>query len=228
MTDLDGASIIVTGASGALGSRIAARLSRAGARLVLTGRDHERLAALALPHAVVEVADLVEAGATDRLVSAAVAAHGGVDGVVHAAGVVAFGPLDALDDDVLDELILLNTLAPIRLLRAAMPQLRASTRGPFACHISAVVAERPLPNMAAYSSSKAALTAFDTAMAMELRRAGVRVIDVRPPHTETGLASRAIAGTAPGLPQGKDPDEVADRIVAAISGDESEVPSTSF
>jgi cyclic-di-GMP-binding biofilm dispersal mediator protein len=236
MTHVSGRSFLVTGASGALGSRVAARLGAAGAALTLTGRDPDRLAAAAraagpaVAAAVLPV-DLTLPDAGERAVAAALAAHGGLDGVVHAAGVVAFGPVDALDDDVLDELLLLNTVAPIRLLRAALPQLRASAaagRGAVVCHISAVVAERALPGMAAYSASKAALTAFDAAAAVELRRAGVRVLDVRPPHTETGLAGRPIAGEAPRLPPGKEPDEVADRIVAAITGGERDVPSTAF
>ena len=56
---------------------------------------------------------------------------------------------------------------------------------------------------------KSAVTAFDAAAARGLRRSGIRLIDVRPPHTETGLAERPIAGTAPSLPAGRDPDDVA-------------------
>jgi cyclic-di-GMP-binding biofilm dispersal mediator protein len=234
MTDVSGRSFLVTGASGALGSRIAARLGAAGATLTLTGRDPDRLAAAAAaagPEATGVPLDLTVPGAGDRAVAAAVAAHGGLDGLVHAAGVVAFGPVDDLDDDVLDELLLVNLVSPVRLLRDALPHLRASAAGgrdPVVCHVSAVVAERALPGMAAYSASKAALTAFDTAAAAELRRAGIRLIDVRPPHTETGLAGRPIAGDAPPLPRGKDPDAVADRIVAAMTGGERDLPAQAF
>jgi short-subunit dehydrogenase len=73
--------------------------------------------------------------------------------------------------------------------------------------------------MAAYSASKAALTAFDQAMGREARRSGVRVLDLRPPHMETGLAGRPIAGTAPKLATGKDPGEMADRVVEALATD---------
>ncbi|MEK7662631.1 MAG: short-chain dehydrogenase, partial [Actinomycetota bacterium] len=62
----------------------------------------------------------------------------------------------------------------------------------------------------------------------ELRREGIRVLDTRPPHTETGLASRAIAGVAPTMPQGLDPDAVAARIVAAIVNDDKDVPAELF
>jgi cyclic-di-GMP-binding biofilm dispersal mediator protein len=54
------------------------------------------------------------------------------------------------------------------------------------------------------------------------------VIDVRPPHTETGLAGRPLHGTAPRLPEGLDPAAVARRIVEAIEAAEREVPSAAF
>lgn len=82
--------------------------------------------------------------------------------------------------------------------------------------------------MAAYSASKAGLTGFDGALAHELRRQKVRVLDVRPPHTETGLAGRPIAGRAPALGQGLDPDAVAARVVQAIEDDERDLPASSF
>ena len=82
--------------------------------------------------------------------------------------------------------------------------------------------------MAAYSASKAALTAYDAAAGRELRRAGIRLVDARPPHTETGLAERPLAGTAPRLPPGLDPDTVAARVIAALLDDERDLPSTSF
>jgi len=56
-------------------------------------------------------------------------------------------------------------------------------------NISGVIAERNLPGMAVYGASKAEVRAFDEPLAREARRAKVRVIDARPPHTETGLAS---------------------------------------
>ncbi|MCU0266703.1 MAG: SDR family NAD(P)-dependent oxidoreductase, partial [Actinomycetia bacterium] len=93
---------------------------------------------------------------------------------------------------------------------------------------SAVVAEHPTAGMAAYSASKAALTAHDVAVGRELRRAGIRVVDARPPHTQTGLAQRPLAGTAPRLPAGLAPDAVAARVVAAIEDDERDLPSAAF
>lgn len=223
-------SVIVVGATGGLGRPIAALLAETGARLTLVGRDEARLVATGIPGQPVAI-DVRLAASPARIVADAVAAHGGVDGVVFAAGAVAFGAVDALPDDVMIDLFTLNALAPIRLLRAALPELRRSAaegREPYVAHISAVVAEQPQAGMSAYSASKAALAAFDAAAARELRREGIRLIDMRPPHTETGLADRPLAGTAPRLPQGLDPQAVAQRIVDAIREGEKDLPSAAF
>jgi cyclic-di-GMP-binding biofilm dispersal mediator protein len=230
MTALEGTRLLVAGATGGLGAPLSRNLATAGARLTLTARDDARLSALGLPSQRVP-ADLRKAGAAERVVSQTVATHGGLDGLVFAAGAVAFGTATELPDQVLIDLFTLNTLAPIRLLRAALPHLQQSAatgREPFVVNISAVVAETPMPGMAAYSASKAALAAFDTAAGRELRRLRIRMVDARPPHTETGLADRPLFGSAPPLPRGLTPDAVAQRIVSAIVNGETDLPSSAF
>lgn len=226
--DLSGASVLVTGGSGALGSRIALELAQRGARIAVTGRNPGALAQVAVADALRIPADLTGPGEPERVVAEVVAAHGGLDGVVHALGVVAFGPLAETDDATLEQLVAINLLAPLRVTRAALPALAASARTPFVATISAVVAENPVAGMTAYSATKAALSGANRALARELRRDRIHVIDIRPPHTETGLAHRAIAGTPPTLPEGLDPDAVARSIVAAIAAGERELPSDAF
>jgi NAD(P)-dependent dehydrogenase (short-subunit alcohol dehydrogenase family) len=170
--------------------------------------------------------DLRDSTAGDRLAAAALHHHGRLDGVVNAAGIVAFGPLTELDDVLVEELFLTNVVGPLWMLRRLVPLLTES-RG-FVVNLSAVVAEQPLPGMVVYAATKAALTAADRALARELRRSGIHVCDVRPPHTETGLATRPIAGSAPRLPEGLAPAVVAARVVAAIEQGEAEVASTQF
>jgi cyclic-di-GMP-binding biofilm dispersal mediator protein len=230
MTTLQDRSVLVIGATGGLGAPISRRLAAEGALLTLHGRDSGRLEALGLPATLV-TGDLRDAETAMRAVAAAVEAHGRLDGVVIASGVVAFGPVGEMPDEVLLDLFLINTLGPIRVLQAALPHLTASGtegRSPFVASLSAVVAEQPTAGMAAYSASKAALTAYDAAAGRELRRAGIRMIDARPPHTETGLADRPITGSAPRLPQGLEPDAVAARVVTAVLNDEKDLPSSAF
>ena len=225
MTELAGANVLVVGASGGLGAAISQELARRGARLGLCGRDQNRLEAVGVEAAAYVVADLRSPGAAEWIAAEAEQRLGPLTGVVYAAGVVAFGTIDELDDDDVDELLLLNYLAPARLTRAVLPRL---DRGGFVANLSAVVAEQPTSRMAAYSASKAALTAFDQVARMEARRRGIRVIDVRPPHTETGLADRPISGRAPKLPPGLDPAAVARRVVDAMASDETDLPAAAF
>ncbi len=95
-------------------------------------------------------------------------------------------------------------------------------------NISGVIAEQNLPDMAAYRASKAAMRSFDEALSREAHRRRVRVIDARPPHTETGLAEGATEGQASRMPVGLDPDAVAATICDAIAGDATDLPSAAF
>ena len=218
MTTLDGARILVFGASGGLGGPVVEQLAKAGARLTVSGRSIES------EHHSVN-ADLTLPDSARSVIAEAVEHHGGLDGIVIAAGVVAFGPVTEVDDDTVDELLLLNYLAPLRVLREALTTLN---QGGFVLNISAVVADKPMPNMGAYSASKAAVTALLKSVRTEARKSKIRIVDVRPPHTETGLATRPIAGQAPKLPQGLTPEAVAARIVAAIVDDETDVGADQF
>lgn len=219
---LDGASVIVAGATGGLGSEIAGLLDARGAHLTLLGRDPTRFPSL--PDAATVRGDLGAPETSTRAVETALERFGRIDGVINAAGVVAFGPLVELGDDALDELFRANVIGPLRLIRAVLPHLD----GGFVVNLSAVVAEQPTANLLVYSATKAALTAASTALRRELRRQRIDVLDVRPPHIETGLATRPLAGRAPELPTGLAPRDVAERIVAAIERCERELPTAAF
>lgn len=218
--------MVVVGASGVLGSAVAHLLAAQGCLVVAAGPHRDRLTAAAIPGAVVIEIDLRDAAAGDRLVSEVMTRFGRLDGLVNAAGIVGFGALTDTDDVAIEELFLTNVIGPLWLMRRVIPLL-GSSKG-FVVNISAVVAEQPLPGMASYAATKAALTAADRALARELRPLGIHVCDVRPPHTETGLATRAVSGQAPKLPTGLDPAVVAARIVMAIEQNEREVGSDQF
>ncbi len=206
---------MVVGARGGLGAPISAELRRRGAVVLGAGRSGPEI-----------VCDLRDADAGDALVRGALGMQGRLDGVVNAAGIVAFGDVVDTDPVVIEELFLTNALGPLWLARSVLPTLSQS-KG-FFVNISGVVAEQSFPHMVAYCASKAAASHAFPGLRREARRLGVHVIDARPPHTETGLATRPVAGTAPGFGAGLAPEAVARRIVDAIANDEPEVPSTAF
>ncbi|NCX59989.1 MAG: SDR family oxidoreductase [Actinobacteria bacterium] len=216
---LAGSHVVVVGATGVLGARIAAHFTAAGARVSAIVRDHTRLdGASVSQYALADVTD-------HAALAAAFASVVPFDGVVNASGVVAFGNVTELDDATLARLFAVNAIAPIVMLREAAPHL---VDGGFFVNLSGVVAAQPVAGMAAYSASKAAAWAAMTAAARELRRRRIDVIDARPPHTETGLANRPIAGVAPKMPVGLSPDVVAARIVSAVVAGERELPAEAF
>jgi cyclic-di-GMP-binding biofilm dispersal mediator protein len=217
--EMTGARALVLGATGGFGSQVAHSLADRGAVLAVHGRDAVRLADLAAGIGATPLAaDLTAPGAVDTVVDDAAAALGGLDIVVMSAGAVAFGAVADLDEQVLRQVVDLDLVVPILVARAATRHLG---EGGVIAMVSAVVAEQPMAGLAAYSAAKAGLTAFDVAFRREMRRAKVRVLDARPPHMETGLATRPLAGEPPGLAQGRDPREVADELVAAIATDSS-------
>ena len=225
--DLSGTRTVVLGGSGVLGGRIAGELRSRGGLVMLAGRDRDRLLerAAELGADVPSVQfDLRQPHHADHVVATAIDSLGGLDGVVNAAGVVAFGPLDELDDAALDELVATDLVGPIRVIRTAVPYLE----GGFVVNITGVVADRPMAGLVAYSAVKAGLSAATQALGRELRRRGIQVLDARPPHTETGLAGRPISGTAPAMPVGLDPSIVARIIVDGIASGARELPAEVF
>ena len=209
--ELPGARVLVAGATGALGGELARALHGAGARVAVTGRDAGGLQALAgvLGGAPALVADAVDVESVRAAVEGAASALGGLDAVVVAWGVVAFGPAADADDAVAEELFVVNTLGPMSLVRAALPHL---PDGGAVALLSAVVADAPTLQMAEYSASKAALSAWAGVLRRELRGRRITVLDVKPPHIDTGLVDRALAGAPPRLPPGHDQAE----LVAAV------------
>lgn len=213
--DLSAARTLVAGATGVLGSGIATALHEGGARLVLAGRDAGRLAELAgrlggVPTLRFDALDLDRCAV---VVERAAEALGGLDLLVGATGVAAFGAAEEVDDLVTEQLFTVNAMAPMAMVRAAVPAMAG--RGTVVV-LSAILADLPTAGMAAYSASKAALSAWLTALRLEQRRRGITVFDVRPPHVDTGLAERAVAGDPPRLTAAVTAEEVVRRVVDGI------------
>jgi cyclic-di-GMP-binding biofilm dispersal mediator protein len=216
--DVNGKVVLVAGGTGGIGRLVSEGLRRRGATVVTASRSD-----IDVPGHV--VVDLRLPDNAQDLVHRVMNEHGRLDVLVNAIGVVAFGDATSTSTDTVEELFLTNTFAHIFLCTAALPNM---TKGGVIVGISGVIAEQNLPGMAAYGSSKAAVRSFNEAFGREARRQGVRVIDARPPHTETGLATRAVAGSPPRFPQGLEPARVAKRIIDAIVNGETDLSSDSF
>ena len=212
--------MLVAGATGVIGGKLAEALSEAGAQLFLAGRDEAALESIGSRlEAGTVVLDYSDPDSVAAAVEAAVDGLGGLDALVVATGAVAFGEARDLDPEVLTRLIEANATGPMHLITDALRELEP---GGSIVAITAVVAEFPTAGMAAYSASKASLAAFLSALRREVRRQ-YTVLEVSPGHMETGFADRALAGEPPAMPEGEDVDELVRLIVASMIEDRREI-----
>jgi short-subunit dehydrogenase len=191
-TDYEGSRVLVTGASSGIGMALAEEFARRGATLAVSGRDRERLAATAevcrshgatvheLP------ADLGDPGAVDRLATDTLDALGGVDVLVNNAGIPKRRHSRELDAATVDTVMQVNFLGPIRLTLALLPQMLERKEGQIV-NVSSVAATLSSPGEAAYDASKAALSVFSEAMAIDLWDDGVKMLVVYPGVVDTPL-----------------------------------------
>ena len=235
---LAGKSVLVTGATSGIGKATAHAMAAEGARLTLSGRDAERgrkvEAAVRASGAEARfvVADLLQAGAADRLVAATLEATGRIDVLINNAGVAHRHRADTCTDEEWTAVMETNVTSVFRLCRATIPHMRKQGGGVIVNVASdwALVGGR---NAFAYCASKGAVAQMTRAMALDHAREGIRVNAVCPGDTETpmleaGAVSRG-AGTnwqaqyGEGLPLGRiaQPGEIARGIVFLASDDAS-------
>jgi cyclic-di-GMP-binding biofilm dispersal mediator protein len=229
MADLRNHTILVVGASGALGNEFARQLTAQGASVIGTSSSDESASRIPAEVASKFVVNFEDQHSISAFVNQLTDSGVTLDGVILASGLVAFGPISETPAEVTRRLMTVNFLGQAQLVRELQVLLEASSsEQPFVVSISGVIAETPMAGLAAYSASKTALLGYAQAAARELRRARIRWIDARPGHTETGLAGRAIFGVAPAFGKGHTAEQVVSRIIEAIVNEEKDLPSTSF
>jgi NAD(P)-dependent dehydrogenase (short-subunit alcohol dehydrogenase family) len=183
---------LVTGGTSGIGEAIVTLLAGEGARVVFTGRDERRGAAVAdATGARFVPADARDGAAVARSVAAAVAQLGGLEIVVLNAGILCEATLSQTSDEQWDAVMSTNLFAPFRYAREVLPPLR-ETRGSIVLVASdaGVWGETPI---GAYSVSKRAVIMLTRMLAVEAGPSGVRVNAVCPGDTEPGMVT-TVAG----------------------------------
>ncbi len=226
--ELAGKRVLVTGASSGIGAELAERFAAAGATVGICARRADRLAAVLercrrhAPESRMWVCDLAEADQVGELARLASGALGGVDVLVNNAGAPKRKHVTALDARTIETLTRLNYLSPVRLTLALLPQMLERGSG-LVVNISSVAAVLSSPGEAAYDASKAALSVFSEAMAIDLWDMGVRVLIVYPGVVDTELFSvpdnDPLSASIPKIPVA----ELADGVMDAIARDALEV-----
>lgn len=190
---LDGKVSIVTGASSGMGVAITHYLGLAGARVVLVGRDRQRLAATtrgvreAGTECIELTADITADGAGEKVVEAAVKAFGRIDSIVHNAGVLLLNSLEEATTEELDIQYRIHLRAPFELTKAALPHLG---RGSSVVFIGSNLVHHGLPGTSTYSASKGGVEALARTLAIELAPRGIRVNVLSPGVTRTPMTVR--------------------------------------
>jgi short-subunit dehydrogenase len=225
---MKGRRIILTGASEGIGRALALELAARGARVALAARDRHRLEtltqecrarggeALAVPTDVTSEQDL------EWLVTETVKSFGGVDVVIHNAGITMWSRFDALQDlSIFERLMEVNYLAAVRLTAMALPHLKQS-RGLLVA-VASLAGLTGVPERSGYAASKHAMIGFFDSLRIELAGSGVDVTVVAPDFVVSEIHKRAIGPD--GEPLGESPmmqskimtaEECARRIADAV------------
>jgi NAD(P)-dependent dehydrogenase (short-subunit alcohol dehydrogenase family) len=234
---LSGRKALITGATSGIGRAIALRFAREGAHVALTGRRHERLAAVAAEiraaggTALEIAADHTQSADNARAVDTAARGLGGLDVLVNAAGVIGNDSILDPKPDEWRRIMTTNLEAVYDLSHRAAPHIVAAGPGGSILNLSSMAGIRAYAQVLAYCVSKAALNTFTQCLALELAPHGVRVNAINPGVvvSELHTASGAVADYAAFLersrtthPLGRpgQPDEIA-ALAVFLTSDEA-------
>lgn len=192
MTDLQGASVLITGGGSGIGAATAAYLVERGARVTITGRRAEKIEAVAGtlgPACLAQAGDVTSAGDREAMVAAAVAHGGGLDVLVNNAGNMYRGPLTSLTEQGLFDIFNSNVISAMLLSGLCVPHL--SAREGAIIFLGSIHNRRAFPGASPYAATKGALESLTRSFAAELGPQGIRVNCVAPGAVFTEINQRA-------------------------------------
>ena len=203
-----GKVVLLTGGSAGIGREIARQLQAKGAAVILTGRDRTRLAAMEAQGFKTIAADLSHAAGVDALIAAVEGQA--IDILINNAGQLVDHDFrkDAPDPQDADDCIYANLSAPVRLITALMPNLRARPEAAIV-NVTSGLAVAPAARQPVYCATKAGLRFYTLALREQLKGTAIKVIEALPPVVDTQMND--------GNPMKKMPAaECASQIIAAI------------
>ena len=234
---------VVTGTSTGIGFATSLRLARQGYRVFAGMRNLAKAeplrAAAAEARLPIDVIPLdVTSTASVRQAFETVSGHGPVDVLVNNAGIGGASPLELTPEDEHHRMFETNYFGAIRCIQAVLPSMRERRRGAIV-NVTSATGIIATPNQIAYSASKWALECAGEALAHEVRRFGIRVVNIEPGVVMTAIFENAAEATrydktspyqpimrrngklfAAGFRDPAQPDEVAEAVVAAITSKE--------
>jgi 3-oxoacyl-[acyl-carrier protein] reductase len=192
---LDGARALVGGGSGGLGRAVGATLAGEGARVALVARQLDRLdqAAAEIPGAIAVDADLATADGPASAVDRSVKAFGGLDLLVVNSGGPPPGTFDELDEAAWERAIDGTLRSALRLIRAALPHLRASDRPAILVNLSSSARE-PIPGLTTSNLLRPGLVGLIKSLTAEI--APIRINGIAPGRVATDRIAQIDAAAA--------------------------------
>jgi 3-oxoacyl-[acyl-carrier protein] reductase len=190
-------TVWITGATGAVGSALARRLSERGCRVVLTARDASHLDALAATlsgDTLVLPGDVSDPATAALLLDKAQSALGAITGLAHCVGSTLIRPLHLTSEADLEALFKLNYFSAFHVLKAFIAAALRHKQASSAVLVGTLVARAGFPNHEAIASAKAAVAALAMSAAATYAEKGIRVNCVHPGLTRSTLSAR-LTGT---------------------------------
>jgi 2-keto-3-deoxy-L-fuconate dehydrogenase len=224
VAEFDGLVAIVTGGASGIGLHTARLLNARGAQVACLDLQVDSVS----PPLLGVVADVTDDASVRAAIEQVAAAFGGIDIVVNNAGIGAQGNIADNDDDEWHRCLDVNVMGAVRVSRAALPYLRASSHAAIV-NTGSICAWSGLPKRVLYSATKGAILAMTLAMAADHVGEGIRVNCVNPGTADTPWVGRLLDAAADPAaeraalearqPLGRlvDPDEIAHAIAYLAS-----------
>ena len=228
----DNRVVVITGASSGIGEASARLLAQSGFQVFGGARNPKR--ASSIPGVRFGTVDVTDDTSVSNFVEWVLSEAGKIDILINNAGVSLVGPVENTSTSEAQKVFDTNVFGPLRMIRAALPSMRAARSG-LIINVSSVLGFLPAPFMGIYASSKHALEGLSESLDHEIREFNVRVVLLEPTFTNTKLDVNAAHTEAPlgvyenqaystiealvdQIKSAPSAQAVAERILAAING----------
>ena len=181
MEKLTNKKILITGATGGIGSETAKLLAGSGAVLFLTGRKSDQLKALAetlkIPAERLFITDLTDEYAINTMAASILEQAGNLDILINAAGLGIIKPIEQLSLQEFTRTLNANLVGAFLLVKAFLPAMKEAKKG-LIINIPGVLGKVPMSGAAAYSASKFGLVGMMQSIREELKRTEIRITNL--------------------------------------------------